>query len=167
MMEHSNPSLKVDVQKLKSSSNELVEKMGEIIWAMNEKNNSLEDLLFYLRSYAMDYCSENNLSCEFLIPETIPSIIIDGQTRRNIFLVLKESLHNIVKHANAEKVVVQIDTDKKLVLRITDDGKGFPLEANSNGNGLLNMQRRAMELKGRLSVNRDGPSTIQLEIPLV
>jgi len=167
MIEHNgDPSLKVDVQKLRSSSNELVEKMGEIIWAMNEKNNSLEDLLFYLRSYAVDYCLENNLACDFIIPDTIPSVIIDGQTRRNVFLVLKESLHNIVKHAHAEKVTIRIDTSKNLLLTITDDGKGFSQQTISNGNGLLNMQRRAADLKGRLSVGRDRPCTVELEIPL-
>jgi signal transduction histidine kinase len=167
MIEHNtDPSLKIDVQKLKSSSNELVEKMGEIIWAMNEKNNSLEDLLFYLRSYAVDYCSENKLSCDFIIPESIPSIIIDGQTRRNIFLVLKESLHNIVKHASAENVTVQVVMGKTLILTISDDGKGFVDSPNTNGNGLLSMRQRAAGLNGKLFVHHDGPFTVQLEIPL-
>ena len=134
---------------------------------MNEKNNSLEDLLFYLCSYGADYCSENNLACDFIIAEKIPTVIIDGQTRRNVFLVLKESLHNIVKHANAEKVTIRIDTSNNLLLTITDDGKGFSQQASSNGNGLLNMQRRAKDLNGKLSVGRDGPCTVQLEIPLV
>ena len=42
--------LQPDMEKLKASSIELLENMSEIIWAMNEKNNTLEDLLFYLRS---------------------------------------------------------------------------------------------------------------------
>lgn len=167
MMEQSyNSSMKNDIQKLKSSSNELVEKMGEIIWAMNEKNNSLEDLLFYLRSYAVDYCSENNLDCEFELPESIPAVIIDGQTRRNIFLVLKESLHNIVKHASARKVSIRVNTDNKLVLLVEDNGKGFIQNGHSNGNGLLNMQKRATDLNGKLTVSGENSTVVKLEIPL-
>ncbi len=168
MIQHSqDPLLNSDIKKLKSSSNELVEKMGEIIWAMNEKNNSLEDLLFYLRSYAVDYCLENNLVCDFIIPESIPSIIIDGQTRRNIFLVLKESLHNIVKHAGAEKVTITIIAGKNLLLQITDNGKGLSLPIHSNGNGLLNMRRRAAALNGSLTISQEGPCSVKLEIPLI
>ena len=159
-------ALQPDMEKLRTSSLELVENMAEIIWAMNEKNNSLEDLVFYLRSYAVDYCNENGLVCEFMLPENIPQKIIGGQLRRNIFLVLKESLHNTVKHAGAKKVVITISTDKELSLTIFDDGKGFKLTTPKIGNGLLSMQQRAGALKGKLLVSNLQGTTINLKVPL-
>ena len=158
-------ALQFEMKKLKSSSNDLVEKMTEIIWAMSEKNNSLEDLIFYLRSYAVDYCNENRLLCEFIIPENIPQKIISGQTRRNVFLILKESLHNIVKHADAKKVIIDMKTVNNLSLSITDDGKGFE-NMHHSGHGLSNMQLRAKALNGKLSVSNTIGTTIQLEIPV-
>jgi len=103
--------------------------------------------------------------CEFLIRENIPQKIIGGQIRRNVFLVLKESLHNIVKHAGAKKVIIDIKADNNLALTITDDGKGIE-DIHHRGNGLLNMQLRAEALNGRLSVSNTTGTTIQLEIPL-
>lgn len=159
-------SLRSETEKLKDSSNELVEKMTEIIWAMNEKNNSLEDLVFYFRSYSMEYCNENKLECEFIINGNLSQKMIEGHIRRNVFLVLKESLHNIVKHASASKVKVNITIHKKLTLSISDNGKGLPFGFASKGNGLLNMKKRAGTLQGELNILNGAGTTIQLEIPL-
>jgi signal transduction histidine kinase len=162
-----DPGERQELEKLKSSSNELVEKMSEIIWAMNEKNNTLADMVFYLRSYAVDYCFENNLSCEFEVPVSIPSQIISGQMRRNIFLVMKESLHNVVKHAVAKKVSIRITTGKSITLTISDDGKGFSnLHKQPPGNGLLNMQTRAKALNGTIKLENHGGTSVMLDIPL-
>jgi len=161
-----DPALKPEAEKLRTSSNELVDKMGEIIWAMNDKNNTLEDLIFYLRSYAVDYCDENKLACEFIIPETIPQKIIGGQIRRNVFLVLKESLHNAVKHASAKKISIHFQVHDTLSITITDDGRGFEQNMSKGGNGLLNMRRRAEALHGKFSVSNDAGTTIHLEVPV-
>jgi signal transduction histidine kinase/ligand-binding sensor domain-containing protein len=157
---------RTDLEKLRTSSNELVDKMGEIIWAMNEKNNTLEDLLFYLRGYAADYCQENGLACEFTLPASIPARQISGQIRRNIFLILKETLHNIVKHAHARKVFIEINTDAGLLLQVSDDGTGFSTDAPIAGNGLLNMEFRASALNGTLQILHRKPATVLLKIPL-
>ncbi len=159
-------ALQPDMEKLKTSSIELVENMSEIIWAMNEKNNTLEDLLFYLRAYSVDYCNENKLLCEFILPDNIPGKIIGGQVRRNVFLILKESLHNIVKHSNAEKVTIALDIGDSLSLTISDDGKGFKQPVHQYGNGLLSMDQRAKVLNGKLSVSGTRGTVVHLEVPL-
>lgn len=159
-------ALQPEIEKLKTSSIELVENMSEIIWAMNEKNNSLEDLLFYLRSYAVAYCYEHKLTCEFFLQENIPQKIIGGHLRRNFLLVLKESLHNIVKHADAQKVVITMTADNELSLTIADDGKGFELTTHHSGNGLLSMQQRAKALKGKLLVSSLPGTRINLKVPV-
>ncbi len=157
-------TLQPDIKKLKTTSIELVENMAEIIWAMNEKNNSLEDLVFYLRSYAVDYCNENGLACEFTLPENIPAKIIGGEVRRNVFLILKESLHNIVKHAGAKKVTIHFKADEKLSLNIADDGRGYEKNSEQNGNGLLNMEQRSKVLKGKFSITNNSGTVIHFEM---
>ena len=158
--------LQPDIKKLKASSIELVENMAEIIWAMNEKNNSLEDLVFYLRSYAVNYCAENGLVCEFILPANIPTKTIGGEVRRNIYLILKESLHNIVKHADAKKVAIDFQTGENILLIIADDGRGFKETTHQNGNGLLNIAQRVKILKGKLSITNGSGTTIHFEMPL-
>jgi signal transduction histidine kinase/ligand-binding sensor domain-containing protein len=160
---------KNDIQKMADTSNELVENMNEIIWAMNEKNDTLEDLLFYTRSYAKEYCEENQLECMVYFPEKIPPVFVSGELRRNVFLTVKESLHNIIKHAAATVVTIQITLNSKLIVTISDNGQGFSISALENisgGNGLKNMRKRIESIGGDFnSLNGQGV-TIKIEVPL-
>ncbi|WP_462250658.1 sensor histidine kinase [Ferruginibacter sp.] len=156
---------KLDAEKIVNNSNELVQKMNELIWAMNEKNDTLEDLLFYARSYAAEYGEENNLQMHIFMPEKIPEIMVAGEMRRNVFLTLKESLHNIVKHAGAKKVIIKFNTDKNLSVIIKDDGKGFE-NINKEGNGLKNMKKRIDSIGGFFEIINDGGVTVNIRVPL-
>ena len=91
-------SIKDDVSKIAQYSDEMVDKMGEIVWALNEKNDSLADLLAFTRAYAVEYLSLNNIACNFTMPHAVPEIFISGETRRNIFLSVKEALHLSLIH---------------------------------------------------------------------
>ncbi|MBS1598256.1 MAG: hypothetical protein JST75_08520 [Bacteroidetes bacterium] len=156
-----------DVDKMQSASNELIDKMNEIIWSMNEKNDSLEQLIFYTRSYAMEYCENNNLSCSIQIPENISPAIVSGEVRRNVFLTVKESLHNIVKHANAKNVNIVIDISKSLDIRIGDDGNGLVAKQKTNsGNGMRNMQKRIESIGGNIYVSNGKGVMIVMSVPL-
>ena len=78
--------------------------MGEIVWALNEKNDTLADLVAYSRSYAIEYLANHNIYCKADTPLGLPGTFIAGEIRRNIFLSVKECLHNIVKHSGASSV---------------------------------------------------------------
>jgi signal transduction histidine kinase/ligand-binding sensor domain-containing protein len=156
---------KKDAEKIVINSNELVQKMNELIWAMNEKNDTLEDLLFYARSYAAEYGEENNLEMDICMPEKIPALMLTGELRRNIFLILKESLHNVVKHANAKKVIINFKTDKNLFVSIKDDGKGFE-KTNSGGNGLKNMKKRMESIGGLFEITNTDGVMVKIIVPL-
>jgi signal transduction histidine kinase/ligand-binding sensor domain-containing protein len=164
----SSENTKTDIEKMQSTSYDLMEKMNEIIWAMNEKNDTLEDLLFYTRAYAKEYSEENDLQCSFDIPENIPLLFVSGEVRRNVFLSVKESLHNIVKHAYASEVRIQIAIDKSLCIKVQDNGRG--LEAKSftlnGGNGLQIMQKRMVSIGGSLNINYENGTSVEMEVPL-
>jgi signal transduction histidine kinase len=150
------------------TSNDLMEKMNEIIWAMNEKNDTLEDLLFYTRAYAKEYCEENGLQCSFDIPENIPLLFVSGEVRRNVFLTVKESLHNIVKHAFASEVRILISIDKTLSLKVQDNGKGLETKkiTLNGGNGLQIMQKRMGSIGGTLTINTQNGTCVEMDVPL-
>ena len=138
------------------------------IWAMNEKNDTLEDLLFYTRSYATEYCGENGLECETSLPENISKQFVSGEIRRNVFLTVKESLHNIVKHAKATQVKIDFETGRGLTVIISDNGKGMaiPNEQESEGNGLRNMQKRIASINGSFRIVNANGITITVKVPL-
>jgi signal transduction histidine kinase/ligand-binding sensor domain-containing protein len=155
-----------DADNIVLNSNDLVQKMNEIIWAMNEKNDTLEDLLFYTRSYAMEYCEENNLACEVRLPELIPPLEVSGEIRRNVFLIIKESLHNIVKHAEASLVTIQFRYGDDLFFSVSDNGKGLNNNKQLSGNGLLNMKKRIQLLGGVLDFKNGNGLTVEFKVPL-
>ncbi len=154
------------LQNIADSSVELVDKFNEIIWAMNEKNNSLEDLLYYMRNYTAKYCEENNLAYTIKIPDQVPPLIINGEMRRHIFLTIKEGLHNVVKHAGAKKVHLEVQLDPSITISIRDDGKGFDATIMSNaGNGLRNMEHRMKNVNGQLLINNDAGTLLTIIVP--
>jgi len=149
-------------------ASEMIEKMGEIVWALNDKNDSLSDLLSYTRRFAVDYLLQCGIECSVDI--TIASSadrFVSGEFRRNVYLTVKEALHNIVKHSEAREVHIGIKVDKELAITITDNGVGFGLAGVRNpGNGLGNMYRRVRAIGGKLSiVTREGTS-LQMKVPL-
>lgn len=134
---------------------------------MNEKNNSLEDLLYYIRNYTAKYCAENGLEYKILIPESIPSIMISGEMRRHIFLTVKECLHNVVKHAEARNVRIHFQLDQFITITLHDDGKGFEIIEKKNvGNGLRSMEQRIKNLNGKILIENKTGTFFKIIVPV-
>lgn len=156
-----------DIEKIKEYSHEMINKMGEIVWALNEKNDSLNDLVAYIRSYTMEYLSENNISCTPDIPDNLPEVFVSGEFRRNIFLSVKEALHNIVKHAKASHVRLSVDVSDKLSIVIQDNGIGFdPANTRPFSNGLTNIKNRIKTIGGETELKQQQGTVLQMEAPL-
>jgi two-component sensor histidine kinase/streptogramin lyase len=165
-----NDMIKNQIRDIAGASREVVDNIGEIIWAINPGNDSLENLVSYLRQYVSRYLEITPVSALFDLPEELPKISLSAEMRRNIFLIVKEAMANIVKHAGAGQVRFQIQLNKKAMhLTISDDGKGFaPEEKRQFGNGLNNMQKRVQTLGGhwQLDTSSGKGTTIHMEINL-
>ncbi|MCC6385495.1 MAG: histidine kinase [Bacteroidia bacterium] len=144
------------IDRIETAANDVINKMNEIIWALNPSNDSLPNLVSYLHRYIKEYLELNRVEFSVEIPERIPAIRLKAGFRRNIFLVVKETLHNIVKHSRASRVTVVIEPEKmnRFVLSINDDGIGFNVEERmGTGNGLLNMRKRMKEITGLYEIS--------------
>ncbi|HET6769209.1 MAG TPA: two-component regulator propeller domain-containing protein, partial [Chitinophagaceae bacterium] len=140
--------MKPELEKITSFSDEMSEKMGEIIWALNEKNDTLADLIAYTRSYAAEYLASHDIQCQANTPMNLPGTFITGEMRRNIFLSVKECLHNVVKHAGATKVCFSRDLNHHMQIIIHDNGKGIdPDSQRLFSNGIQNIEKRMKEIK--------------------
>jgi len=159
-----------NITKISTTAVELLERMGDIIWAMNTDNDSLDNLIGYLRRYTFEYIDANGLECQFEIPETIPNIDLRGKARRNILLSVKEGLHNIVKHAEAQSVILKIALQENILqISIKDDGKGLKNDVSkkyNGGNGLRNIRKRITELHGSVEFIVNQGTTISMRVPL-
>lgn len=156
-----------EVSSIRSFSDEMIDKMGEIVWALNEKNDTLTDLLSYTRSYAVEYLSQNGINCHVDEPDNIPQLNVSGEFRRNIYLTVKESLHNIVKHAQATEVFIEIEINRSLAIKINDNGIGLNNSTPSEfGNGLVSMENRMKELGGSFEIESKAGTEVRIKAPL-
>ncbi|MBK9982515.1 MAG: hypothetical protein IPP15_08830 [Saprospiraceae bacterium] len=156
-----------EINNIRTHAHDMIDKMGEIVWALNEKNDSLSDLLAYTRSYAVSYLSENGIKCIVDAPDDFTGLVVSGEFRRNIYLVVKEALHNIVKHAEANVVTIRFEIAKDLMIYIQDDGIGFdPSNTRMYSNGIQNMKKRMTSIGGLMKINIDHGTTINLSAPL-
>jgi two-component system, NarL family, sensor kinase len=152
--------------RIASTASSVVDKMNEIVWSMNSDYDSINDLIAYTRQHCAEFLRDHGLSYELDIPETNNDLPLSGEQRRNIYLVIKEALHNIVKHANACKVKIAFQLDDQLLeVTIEDDGCGFK-KVSSYGNGLKNMRRRIENIGGDFSVEGGRGTTVKLSCPL-
>jgi len=159
--------LKTDLSKISSYSDEMAEKMNEIVWALNQRYDSLEDLVSFSRAYAADYLEHHNIGLQFKA-DNISNRKIQGEVRRNIFMVIKESLHNIVKHAGASEVAIEfIQQPQNLVVIIKDNGKGIDPDAiRPFANGLENMKKRMNDIDGTLKIKNEAGTEISISVDI-
>ncbi|MGB4771012.1 MAG: two-component regulator propeller domain-containing protein [Chitinophagaceae bacterium] len=166
-LEHSrNSDSSKYLERISSSSNDIIQKMNEIVWALNNNNDNLQSLVAYTRQYTVGYLDDLNIDYHFNTPDQIPDIAVLGKNRRNVFLLVKEALNNIAKHANANSVDVDISIDDELHIRIHDDGVGFHESMIVPGNGLGNMRKRVQSLKGEMVILNGMGTTIKFDIPV-
>lgn len=161
-----NEGLKTQVSKIVNLSEGLVSNMSEIIWAMDAGFDSLTSLISYVRRYAHEYLEDYNIDLSFKFEgKSTVGIPLSGNQRRNIFLVIKEAIHNTVKHSDANKLSIQFKVEENLKIEIVDNGIG--LQGNDvSGNGLKNMNRRVQVLGGNIKiVSKDGLN-IKIQVPL-
>jgi len=156
-----------EISSIRVFSVEMIDKMGEIVWALNEKNDTISDLLSYTRSYAAEYLQQNGILCHVEEPDVIPQDYVSSEFRRNIYLTVKEILHNVVKHAQATEVFINIAISDSLSIQIRDNGIGIGNARNNLfGNGLMNMNNRIQELNGHFEIIENNGTQVNMLVPL-
>jgi len=155
--------VQADMQKITAKARNLTQMMDEVVWAVSPQNDILEKFVTYTCSFAEEYLQTVKIACRLEVPEFLPEIILTADVRHNLFLVVKEALNNIVKHAAASEARIQITLENQiLILTIQDNGKGFVAEAAITGgqnvsagsqkDGLFNMRKRIESVAGRMEL---------------
>jgi len=150
------------VSHISFHSRAMLEAMDDIIWAVNPQNDHFNDLAVRMREFAIPLLEARNIHFDIDIQEDVLNTRINMEARKNIFMIFKECINNILKHAGCEAMKVTINKlNNQLELIITDNGKGFDVNAPHSRNGLKNMQRRAAEIKGKIQViSQPGNGTV-------
>lgn len=157
-----------NIPKIAEAARSVMNNMNEIIWSMNTEYDSLEDLIAYIRHHSVEFLTQFDLLYKFDMPDDIPMVTIPGTHRRNIHLVVKEALHNIIRHANSGLVEIYFSFDNSdLEIVIADDGVGINKEQLKRfGNGLRNMKQRIESIGGRWEISSEKGTRIRLQLPV-
>jgi signal transduction histidine kinase len=155
---------KDELDKISESAQESLEKMSEIVWSLNPKNDKLQNLISYIRKFAMEYFEPTNITCKVNLPDEIPNTEMKGEQRRNVFLSVKEALHNVQKHSSASLVELSfVKKDNHGEIIIHDNGRGIDEDQlNRFGNGLQNMKQRMQSAGGYFTIESKEGTTVRL-----
>jgi signal transduction histidine kinase len=147
----------------------LIAALDVIVWAVDPEDNSLQSLADYLSGYTLEYLSSSAIASRFKIPVSLPNATLDGEIRHELLMVVKETLHNIVRHASATEVEFQLNVaNDALEICIVDNGKGFNPNSEVAGHGLKNRLTRLTKIGGSCQIeSRAGiGTTVRIRLPL-
>jgi len=160
------------VKKMVASARSTVQSLDEIVWAVDPENDTLDGLVAYINQYTNQFFESTNILCRLEMPVELSSISLLAEARHDLFLIVKEALNNILRHARATEVHVQItERASELVIVIQDNGCGFAPAAplvGRKGHGLENMVKRAADIGGRVAVDSAGGqgARVTITVPL-
>ncbi len=158
------------LDELSLAAEKVVSTLSEIVWALNPTNDTLEEFGSYLSQRAINFLQKADIRCRIDIPPVLPDKKTSYEMRRNILMIMNEVLNNIVKHADASIVTIQLSVKKDdLFILITDDGRGFDIDnIRKYGNGLKNIERRIKSIDGKYSIETkiSAGTAIKMEVPL-
>lgn len=166
MIDHQEQDAQRYLDQIASNSKEMVEKMSDIVWTINPKNDSFERIIFKLQAFALNLCAGKGIRLHFSVEEGVNRFNPSMQSRKNIYLLAKEAINNAVKYARAENLYLLVRQEEgHVIIEVNDDGVGFHPDAAS-GNGIGNMKARAQELDALFSVKTAPGAGTQVRLML-
>ena len=147
-----------EYNQLEKSAIQVISKVNDIVWSLNAQENNLFSLQNYLITYAEETFSSTNIEYAIIPVEKLPKRKMLIDTKKNIYLLYKEAINNILKHANASHVNIKFSFKRRIFgIEIADDGKGFDFDKIIKGNGLDSMKNRIEQLHGKIAFLKNNP----------
>ncbi|MBK7230847.1 MAG: tetratricopeptide repeat protein [Saprospiraceae bacterium] len=145
------------LEKLTAQARATVNNLGEIIWSSNPERDNLDSLLQYMSKHIADYMDGAPMKYSIDFPVPVPDISLDPDVRRNLYLSLKEALHNARKYSKANKIEISFKlNNNQFLFEISDDGIGIESGgAQGGGNGLHNLKRRMEAIGGQFELHSE------------
>ncbi|GAB3904448.1 sensor histidine kinase [Mucilaginibacter boryungensis] len=161
-----------EIDQIKNQVNELSAKIREVIWSTHVGNDNLEMLIYYIYAQIHQLFEYLEIKLVSEMPDDIPDLKITVQSRRTVYLLVKEIVHNAIKHSKATTIGLKMFTDEQaLYISVYDNGIGINPDnqiskGSANGMGLGNIRSRIEKLNGHLSIENNNGAHINIKIPL-
>jgi len=157
-----------ELKNLEGMIGEITVKIREIIWSSNTESDHLESLIYFIDEQVRKLFEHTDIIFTSELPEYIPAIELESQSRRDCYLIAKEIGHNVLKHSKASEVKLLIEVEKdQLIFSIKDNGIGFdPAGQKSTGVGMENIRIRTKRLKAGLIIENYRGTRVRINIPM-
>ncbi|GEO09529.1 sensor histidine kinase [Segetibacter aerophilus] len=155
--------------KISEYSERMMDAMDDIVWSIKPANDSMQKITARMREFATNVLEAKEIDFNFNIDDSVNDVKLNMEARRDFFLIFKEAVNNAAKYSQAKHLEMRLTMkNRKLLLVVKDDGVGFDV-AEADGNGLGNMQKRADQLNGYITIeSQKGKGTsVNLTIPVV
>ncbi|MDR7210515.1 histidine kinase [Flavobacterium piscis] len=141
-----------DLEAIISTSEDMNLAMREILWSLNSQNDTIGNFIDYTSLYVKRFLNKTTIGSQFILNISEKETNLSVKARRNLFLVVKEAVHNVYKHSEANNLLIEFEkTDTYFQITITDDGIGLS-ETIQKGNGLTNMSLRMEGINGTFEI---------------
>lgn len=147
--------------ELSGSARAVTRAVDEIVWAVTPGNDTLEKFTAFIGQFVENCLRPTGIACRLALPAELPHIAMEATLRHHLYLVIREALNNIIRHAHARTVHFTLTLEERtLALVLSDDGAGFDPSPDAipagerlfSGNGLSNMRKRMDEIGGTLEI---------------
>jgi ligand-binding sensor domain-containing protein/two-component sensor histidine kinase len=163
-----SPDVAGPLADIASISREVVESMSDIVWTIDPERDHLRALSRRMRRFATDVLTSRDIQLRFEAAGG-EDVQLDPDVQRQFLLVLKEAVHNIVRHSRCSEAEIVFRVEPGLLrLHVWDNGNGFNQETTDRGQGLRSMRQRAERLGGQIHVasSPEHGTSIDLRVPL-
>lgn len=140
-------NVKTSLQIIQKSTDEMVDKLGDLVWSVNPRHETIEFLLDRIKQFANEMCAAKNIVFTCSIPKNIAQYIFSQERMHHLYLIIKEAVNNAVKYSGATALTLDIkEANGLLNLVVIDNGSGFEVNNIQQGNGLAGMKKRTAEI---------------------
>lgn len=160
-LQHTSEDVRNLLGRIRDLSREVMDNIGIIVWTVDPRHDELSEVLSYFQRHASQVCAAAGISFHARFPEKMKPLVLLPEVRRTAYLILKEGLTNILRHAQCTEVEFICELhDRTLDLTLRDNGRGFDIDAVKEGHGLSNMRVRAQAIGAMVEVKpRSGGGT--------
>ena len=151
------PEIHSTLQHIGQNARSAMENMSDIVWAINPVNDSFRQMIDRIQVFGTKILDARDIQFNLDIPEVLHGIKLSIEQRKNIYLILREAIHNVAKYSNASVCIVSAHVEKKRIfLTVRDDGIGIShISPTLGGNGFFIMKHRADELRATFDIQSD------------
>ena len=160
---------RASLTEIGARSRSMVRSIDAIVWAVNPRNDTVDQLAHYICQFAEDFLRGTAVRCRLDVDDLLPDCPLDATVRHEAFLIAREAIHNAARHSGADELFIRIHVSAgRVEITIVDNGVGFDLTKSGAGDGLRNMQSRADALGTALKlISHPGEGcTVRLSLPL-